>query len=78
MLPARWALIVMFGMHALTFVGGVYDTIAGHFVAGALPALNSWFGLISFESLVLFDGHRRLHGDTRQGAERDADRTRQP
>ncbi|MEJ0013951.1 MAG: GGDEF domain-containing protein [Bauldia sp.] len=52
MLPARWALIAMFALHGVTFLGGVFDTIAGRFTAGALPVLATWFGLISFESLI--------------------------
>jgi diguanylate cyclase (GGDEF)-like protein len=51
-LPARWALIAMLAIHAAITFGGVVDTFTGRFRQGALPALDSWFGLITFESLL--------------------------
>lgn len=51
-LPARWALMVLFAIQVLTFVGGVVDTLAGRLGAGAFPPLGTWFGVINFESLI--------------------------
>jgi diguanylate cyclase (GGDEF)-like protein len=51
-LSARWGLIAFLALHCLTFLGGVFDTLAGRLLSSDLPGLNTWFGLINFESLV--------------------------
>jgi diguanylate cyclase (GGDEF)-like protein len=51
-LPARWGLIVLFAIHAVVYSAGLQDLAAGNIGSGALPDLNSWFGLIYFEGLA--------------------------
>jgi diguanylate cyclase (GGDEF)-like protein len=51
-LASRWGLIGFLGLHAFTFAGGVVDAIGGHFNQLNLPGLDTWFGIINFESLV--------------------------
>ena len=51
-LKARWPLTAVFSLHALIFVGGIYDSILQRVPITGGPPLNSWFGLINFEGLV--------------------------
>jgi diguanylate cyclase (GGDEF)-like protein len=51
-LRARWPLMAFFTLHALIFFGGIYDVIFHQLLANVMPPLNSWFGLIHFETLV--------------------------
>lgn len=52
-LPARWALMTLFLLHAAVFAGGVVDTFAGSLNGIGIPlAIASWFGVIHFESLI--------------------------
>jgi diguanylate cyclase (GGDEF)-like protein len=55
-LPARRGLTLMFGLHILTFLGGILDSLDGRVIAGSLPALNTWFGIINFEGLLFSVG----------------------
>ena len=50
--PARWVLVAMFGIHITTFVGGIADALTGRWIGDGLPPLNTWFGIINFESLL--------------------------
>jgi diguanylate cyclase (GGDEF)-like protein len=52
-LRARWALMALFVLHAAVFVGGIIDNHVGSPNAIGVPlTLDSWFGLIHFESLI--------------------------
>jgi hypothetical protein len=51
-LMGRWPLMALFSLHALVFVGGIYDAIFHQMLAFTAPPLNSWFGLIHFEALI--------------------------
>ena len=51
-LKGRWPLMALLSLHALIFLGGIYDTIFHQMLALVAPPLNSWFGLIHFEALT--------------------------
>jgi diguanylate cyclase (GGDEF)-like protein len=52
LLRARWALMAFFAIHAVVFLGGVFDSLYGSLgVVGVPLSLRSWFGAIHFESL---------------------------
>lgn len=51
-LMARWPLMTFFGLHAVVFLGGIYDVIFHELRRDPQPPLGSWFGLIHFETLV--------------------------
>jgi diguanylate cyclase (GGDEF)-like protein len=51
-LTSRWPLMAMFSLHALIFCGGIYDFMSQKMEANTVPPLDSWFGLIHFETLV--------------------------
>ncbi len=50
-LRGRYGLVAVVLLHALTLSGGVFDTLGGVMHENQLPLLNSWLGIINFESL---------------------------
>ena len=50
-LMARGPLVVLFSLHALIFLGGLFDVLVKGETVDT-PTLNSWFGLINFEYVV--------------------------
>ena len=50
-LRGRFGLVAVLLLHAVTLAGGVFDTLAGVLDDTKLPVLNSWLGIINFESL---------------------------
>lgn len=55
-LAGRHALMAILCIHAVIFLGGFYEQLAGTFDAGAPPQLLSWFGMIHFESIFYAGG----------------------
>jgi len=56
-IQARWPLIVLLMIHGTFFAGGAITALFAGFTAGAPPArLDSWFGLIHFETLAFVVG----------------------
>ncbi len=51
-IPARWPLIAILMIHALVFLGGVYDILTAGFALDGVAPLDSWFGAIFFEGIV--------------------------
>ena len=51
-IPARWPLIAVLMVHALVYVGGIFDVLTGSLRYGAVAPINSWFGLILFEGMA--------------------------
>ncbi len=52
-LRARWALMALFMVHAAVFLGGIIDNHLGAPNTIGVPlTLDSWFGLIHFESII--------------------------
>lgn len=50
-LRGRYGLLAVMLLHAATLAGGVVDTLNGVMAETHLPVLDSWFGIINFESL---------------------------
>ena len=55
-LAYRWPMAGFLAIQGVVYLGGLYDTINGNFIAGAPPQLFSWFGVIHFESLLFAAG----------------------
>jgi diguanylate cyclase (GGDEF)-like protein len=51
-LMARWALIVLTGVHGTALLIGTYSTFTGSTAQDTVPSLTSLFGFIYFESIV--------------------------
>ena len=49
---ARWPLMILLAVHASLFAAGSAEALAGSFPAMELVPLESWFGLIHFESIA--------------------------
>ncbi|WP_346900102.1 GGDEF domain-containing protein [uncultured Roseibium sp.] len=55
-LPGRRALMILLSIHAIIFIGGLYEDLAGTFDASAPPDLLTWFGMIHLESIFYASG----------------------
>ena len=53
---ARWPLVILLAVHATLFAAGSIEALAESFPAMQLVPLESWFGLIHFESIVFSVG----------------------
>jgi len=51
-LVARWPLMGFFALHALIYAGAAVETATGIVVLNGPPPVNSWFGLIHFETIL--------------------------
>lgn len=51
-LGARTPLALFILLHALMFVGGVFDILNGNFAADIVTPFSGWFSLIQFETMV--------------------------
>jgi diguanylate cyclase (GGDEF)-like protein len=52
LLRGRYGLIAVLSLHLVTLASGTFDILSGVMPANELPRLNSWFGIINFESLL--------------------------
>ncbi len=50
-LLARWPLMVFFSLHSLVFMAAGYEVVLGAFPYGKAPPLDSWFGIVHFETI---------------------------
>ena len=55
-LPGRRALMILLSIHAIIFIGGLYEDLTGTFDASAPPDLLTWFGMIHLESIFYAGG----------------------
>ena len=55
-LMARWPLIVLLVLHGIFFAVGSFVAGVGVLIHSGAPTLNSWFGLIHFETLAFIVG----------------------
>ena len=55
-IQARWPLIVLLMIHGIFFAGGAIAALATGFTAAEASRLDSWFGLIHFETLAFVVG----------------------
>ena len=53
---AGWILAALLGLHGVLFVAGAAEATAGTLKAMELPALDTWFGIVHFESIVFAIG----------------------
>jgi diguanylate cyclase (GGDEF)-like protein len=51
-LLARWPLIAVMGFHAIVFMAGAFDVVAGNEPMTRVPPLLSWFSLVQLEFVM--------------------------
>lgn len=51
-LIARWPLMGFLGLHALVYAGAAIETVTGTIELGGPPPVDSWFGMIHFETIL--------------------------
>lgn len=55
-LVARWPLIGFLALHALVFASAIGEVLTGSLPPNAPPPVNSWFGIIHFETILFSMG----------------------
>ncbi len=55
-LYARWPLMGLLTLHAMVFLGGVYEQLSGTFDPDAPPELFTWFGMIHLDTIFYAGG----------------------
>ncbi len=51
-LAARWPLMGFMAAHSIIYLGAGYDAFTGQFPLNQPPPLDSWFGIVHFETIV--------------------------